>query len=333
MWGGIPGSILAGVSGNCSYDDMDVNYDVYLSDYWYVGWLNLNYKGNVPYDQWPVRCKLGSYFDLEFSGTSSTFNLNGSFGSTRRGSGGEEVDLCTGSYGYVIGTSTGLGDASYASPEQWRNGCVMDTSGVCSPDSYAFGAVYVPSSTPFANMGCCKVTSSSDATGTGCKCFYGYANKAYSYSYRIGSGNTTDTTKTKPFKDVYIDYRYGGCKNGHYAVGDYADGTQFVRGLMNDKTLTAGTGPCPDQDNSYLATTIKDQSGYFTNFWKNCASCEPMTYIVNDSSFSPTITSYGTMSLVTSDSGTGGSTCKATVKGAKNATGTFDIVGSCLYDG
>ena len=79
--------------------------------------------------------------------------------------------------------------------------------------------------------------------------------------------------------------------------------------------------------------TIKDQSAYFTDFWENCGSCDPMTDIANKSSFSPTITSNGTMSLTTSDSGTGMSTCNATVSNAKDASGTFSIVGSCSYAG
>ena len=69
--GTVPGYILAGLTGVCSYDDMNVTYDVYLSEYWYVGWLNLNYEGTVPYDQWPVMCGGGWEFALSFSGTSS----------------------------------------------------------------------------------------------------------------------------------------------------------------------------------------------------------------------------------------------------------------------
>ena len=344
----IPGTLLAGLSGNCSYEGMNVSYEVYLSDYWYVGWLNLNYAGSggVPYDIWPTVCEALSTFNTSFSGSSLVYDLIGGFASTTRGSGNvydsrKTVDLCTGKYGYVIGMATGLGEGTADAIESWRNQCVMDTrSPNCTYNQYSYGAVYLPASAGFNNMGCCYVTSSSYATGTGCKCFYGPADRAYTYTYVSKSNtNTRTTTTTVPFRDVFLDFSYGGCKAGWYSKANIAANTQFVQALMSDKTLAINMDydgvhqPCPqDLTSQYLSLTFETLTTHFTDFWDNCDACYAMTSISNSSSFSPTITSNGTMSLTASDSGTGISTCNATVKGAKDATGTFDVVGSCSYN-
>ena len=343
----IPGTLLTGLTGICSYDGINVSYEVYLSDYWFVGWLNLNYAGSVPYDKWPTVCESLYVFNTGFSGTSLIYNLIGSFASTRNGSGTiynsrKTVDLCTGRYGYVMGMATGLGEVTADAVESWRNGCVMDTrSPNCTYSQYSYGAVYLPSSKGFSDMGCCVVSGSSyDATDSGCKCFYGRADREYDYIY-LAQSNTSMRKQgtTVPFRDVFLDFSYGGCKAGWYSKANIADSTHFVQALMNSRTVvinkdSAGVvQPCPvDFGSSYLGMTAETLTTYFTDFWDNCVECYAMTSIENSSSFSPTITSNGTMSLTTSDSGTGISTCNATVKGAKDATGTFDIVGSCSYN-
>ncbi len=342
----VPGTILDGFTGSCSHDSLNVSYEVYLSNSWYVGWLNLNYAGGVPYASWPTVCDGLYYFDLEFSGTSIEYAMQRGFASTRRGSGNyyearAELDLCTGTYGYLMGMTTGLGDASSTCTSSWRNGCVMDTrSPSCTYSEYSYGAVYLPSTAGFNKMGCCYVSDSSYATGTGCKCFYGVADKSYTYTYVSNSRtNARITTGTAPFRDIFLDYKYNGCKKGFYPVKIYEDETQFVQSLMNDFILgsvnqgISAKNPCPTNYNTpHLNMTVNTSTSYFSNFWDNCDACSAMTSISNSSSFSPTITSNGTMQLTQSAAGvTGSSACRATVNGAKDATGTFNIVGSCSY--
>ena len=143
----VPGTLLPGFSGNCSKEGMNVSYEVYLSDYWYVGWLNLNYAGSVPYNKWPTVCQALSTFNTRFSGDSHVYDLIGDFASTSRGSGNvyesrKTVDLCTGKYGYAMGMATGLGEMTADAVESWRSAWGMDTrSPNCTYNNYSYGAV------------------------------------------------------------------------------------------------------------------------------------------------------------------------------------------------
>ncbi len=339
----VPSGILVDFTGVCNTLGLRADYFVVLSP-WYVGWLNSNYPG-FPNNGvgWPTNFQ--SYYlqvpmYLTFSGSSKEYKMRGTF--ARDNYGINPPDLCSGNYATTpLGVATGIGDPWQS--ESWRSSCVVnvDEFGGFATYSRVLAAVYLPSATPYAQAGCCLVTGSSQATGTGCKCFYGMADKQYTYKvYRdpeVGSSSTL-STNTRPFYQPYVFYSYKDCIAGYYQNSIYT-GTDvnFAMDLLSlfaeDHTDMENGSVCFDSvPFDSIATTLNEMgTAYYKNYWGNCGRCPIMESIYNKSDFSPTITSNGTMSMTTSDSGTGIGTCNATVKGAKDATGTFDIVGSCSY--
>ncbi len=337
--------IVSGLTGFCTSAEngVDVGYNVVLSR-WYVGWMNHNYSGwpnAISY--WPVATSDGISrdMDLTFSGTNQSFLMRGEFVETNSMKGGALSNFCTGRYGIALGVATGIGEDYVGG--SWRSSCFLNADEVRiyqgSYGTTSYGAVYLPVATPFTQAGCCLVTSSSQATGTGCKCFYGAADRSYSYTGYITAGLGISaqrvSTATVPFYQPYVLYWFNGCKPGFYmnSVMTGAD-ANFALDLLTSKYTNMDlTESVCIKDRLGEATMPLTEAGtaHYKNIWGNCGSCPSMDSIKNSSSFSPTITSNGTMSLTTSDSGTGIGTCNATVKGAKDATGTFDIVGSCSY--
>ncbi|MBQ8686669.1 MAG: hypothetical protein IJ517_02820 [Alphaproteobacteria bacterium] len=343
----VPNSIIvSGLSGSCSSDVNGVNagYSVVLSS-WYVGWMNHNYSGwPTAISDWPVVTadSIHREMNLTFSGTYQEYSMIGNFSRTDSMKGGATSDFCTGSYGIALGVATGLGDDPVGA--SWRNSCVRNVDEVVvyasSQGTTSYGAVYVPVATPFIQAGCCLVTSSSYATGTGCKCFYGTADRSYSYTGYITAGvglsAQSVSTATVPFYQPYVLYWFEGCRSGFY-MNSVMTGTDanFALDLLTSKytEMDLTETVCITSRLAGSTMPVTDTAdAYYNNIWYNCGSCPTMDSISNVSSFSPTITSNGTMSLTASDSGTGISTCNATVNGAKDATGTFNIVGSCSYN-
>ncbi len=367
----IPNSfVVAGLTGSCSYKGEKVGYFVVLAP-WYVGWLNVDYTGagGVPYANWPVAEHTVSEtvaMDLTFSGT-NTYRMSGIFGATMYGTGGnyssygaaQEISWCNNSWGLSVGqVYQGVSNTSYLS---WRNRCVLNSQEAGSSnrvyDTYIWSAVYMPTSDAFQNMGCCLYASSTGTTGSsgsgtsagdGCKCYYAQATQAYPYTAygrtEVGTTNKKISTSTVPFYEPFVFYHYEGCKAGYTPTGtvtgtDANFAVALLREYINnylelDKDLVGGS-VCPSSTafeevfDTYPGFVTEDGTTLYSYKWDNCDACPGYTAISNSSSFSPTITSIGTPTYETSDTV---NRCNVSVKGVKDASGTFNFTSDCYYD-
>ena len=347
------GFLVSGVSGSCSYDRMNVGYNVLLVP-WYVGWLNPSYSTEGSRldlrAEWPVAGSVDVEMNLQFSGTSDIYVMSGMFGATNIGARRYDSntqqyywptpDLCTGNYGVSLGMATGVGEGP--GNLSFRNMCVLNLNEGFSDLNYydyVYTAVYLPSAVPFNSFGCC-LYKDGDASDTSCPCYYAQASKSYDYKAYNSDTSAYEAKETVPFYEPFILYYYNGCKNGYYQNALFT-GTDanFAISLMAYTTPTlcgdvANGNPCPtDLDDSIMGMVHTEVTDVlYKNFWDNCDACPTMQSIENASSFIPTITDLGTVTALSSDAGeTGAAACNVSVKGAKNSKGTLNIVDPCSY--
>lgn len=356
-WSGI-----TGITGLCSsVNGGQYAYHVLLQPF-YVGWLNKDYSGTPITGQWPLNFGGSSVprvkIDYTFSGLGGNYTVKGDFyryyANTPNAT--TSLSLCSREDGIVYGTTTGLSDRGQNL--SFRNDCVLNSEevGGISYSSYSagskrYGAVYMYSSQPFVNLGCCAYGSAggsgSSGTGSGsgdgtsatsssCKCYYAPATQAYNYYYyRTASSSQSSgwfSTKTVPFYEPFVFYYFTGCNDGYYqsktiSVDDANYGinlmTQVSWARLSDGNNTITSLCNYDITASEQMTTIKvDGNAYYKNIWKACSTCPDMTSIYNSSSFSPTITSLGTADY---EIGANKSTCYADMQNVKDNTGTFNL--------
>ena len=348
------GFLVSGLTGTCIYNGENVGYFVVLSP-WYVGWLNVDYTGagGVPYGNWP----LGDFSNSEavsmnvtFSGKDS-YTMSGNFGATMYGTGGlhssygtaEEITWCiNNSWGLSVGQLyQGNDNSSYSS---WRNRCVLNTEEAGDSnrtyDLYVWSAVYMAYPNKFEELGCCQYSTGASAED-GCKCFYAPATQAYSYNAYgttdIGTSNRKISTSTVPFYEPFVFYSYKSCQPGYMPTGtitgtDANFAVAFLREYVDSYFDLEAGKLCPESaiDASFTAGWLTDAGVTMYSYkWDNCTKCDDYTAISNSSSFSPTITNFGTATSLTSSDV---DKCYVRVKGVKNAIGTFNIVEDCYKE-
>ncbi len=349
----VPGDamLVSGLTGACYTSGVKASYFVVLSQ-WYVGWPNVYYyKFPNNLNSWPTRFGVTSAqvaLNLTFSGDSKTYyKMSGTFARDTYSRGVSQVpDLCSGNYvDSPLGIATGLGGGWV--DVSWRSRCVVnaDEAGVSS--DYAgydiYSAVYLPSKTPFEKAGCCSLIDGTGITGdTGCACFYTVANWKYDYNaYKTAGGGESSAqiipTSTVPFYQPYVFYGCQGCQDGYYEFNSSGYGRNFVLDLLSvyarKYTDMENGDVCFDAPLPTHGELPLDENGvHYYNYWTGCSRCPEMTYIANSSSFSPAITNTGIMKFAANaTNGSGASVCRATVVGASDDSGTFDIVGVCGY--
>ena len=202
-----------------------------------------------------------------------------------------------------------------------------------------YGPIYRYGKDAFVKFGC-GLASSSGTCDESYKCCYGPTTNVYTvtgcglYKNYNQDNWVCGSITTQKVAQPIVFYQFSGCSeqfypnaamvgaNGNFSMDGFGSG-----GPYNGSSYSA----CPGSNSEYLfghQSMPSDSTKIYTFVFDTCKSCSDMTAIYNSSSFSPSITTMGTVKYLPSNTV---DTCRASVKGNKNSYGTFDIVGNCTF--
>ena len=311
---------------------------------------------------YPVLHVNGSDINIKFSanlgsgGNEGSVAMNGNYVEVGADVNGNSFDLCTGRnivchFGQSGSTSNCI-SAAGGFAGLYYGTCIANVTdnygrrpSSSLPSSRQYGPIYRYGEDAFVQFGC-GLANSNGTCASSYECCYGPTTNVYTVT-GCGLDNDYNTDlwscgsiTTQRVAQPIVFYQFSGCSEQFYpneamvgAAGRYA-----MDGFANDgpyqlKIDYETYNACPGADIGSMGFASKvfgageDQTVYDFK-WLTCKSCQDMTAISNSSSFSPSITTMGTVTYLPSNTV---DTCRASLKENKDSSGTFDIVGNCTY--
>ncbi len=353
------------VVGTCDLGGHRMNYFTKFITGWYVAWPNYKgggvptTKGSAP-DNWPYPVRGSSPRTIKFTvplgpASGDLVSMNGEYVEIWGASGticgdrnvpcffgASNASYCVGENGDLAGLQHGTCIANASDNYGGLAGSVDDLG------TRMYGPIYRYGKDAFVKFGC-GLALSDGTCASSYKCCYGPTTDVYTVTGcgSVHNYNTDDwacgSVTTQRVAQPIVFYQFGGCAEQYYpkaamtgANGRYAmDGFGMTGPYQGRRDLDGNIvyDACPGGSNGgngrrqkVWGTTVEEVYDFV---FDTCDWCSDMTAIYNSSSFSPSITSMGTVTYLPSDTV---KTCRASVKGNKDSSGTFDIVGNCYYD-
>ena len=352
------------VSGTCDYEGHRMQYATKFITGWYVAWPN--YKGGgvaTTYGSapagWPyplLHPTVDNKFYINFSltldsGSGDAVGMSGTYKEVFSDIDGNSFDMCTGRN--VPCYYPDYSGACTAGRGLYNGTCItnVDDGYGGLPSSIQesmrmYGPIYRYGADAFVKFGC-GLASSNGTCASSYKCCYGPTTNVYTVTgcglyknYNQDNWSCGSITTQRVVQPI-VFYQFSGCSeqfypneavagaNGNFSMDGFGSGGPYNGKYDGYESYDFSACPGTDSDSHLKDQPISsDSSKRYTFVFDTCKACSDMTAISNSSSFSPTITTMGTVTYLPSNTV---NTCRASVKGNKDSSGTFDIVGNCTY--